>query len=301
MNARRAQGEVIFEKVAILGVGLIGGSIGMAAKRRGAARHVLGIGRTEAKLMRAKILGAIDAYSLDIEHAAAEADLLVICTPVQLVAPALERMAASLKPGAIVTDAGSTKREIVAACEAVIPADCYFVGGHPMAGSEQTGVDAARADLFVGATWALTPSAKTDLAALSRVTEFACALGARVEILAPEEHDQAVAVTSHLPHGIASALMMLAEDSQRRTGKTFALTAGSFRDLTRIADSSPELWRDICLTNSDSLSEAITNLEKVLDELKSALQSRDAVAIQRFFEQSKAIRETYLRISVSPE
>lgn len=301
MNARRALGEVIFDNVAILGVGLIGGSIGMAAKRRGVARRVLGIGRTEAKLMRAKILGAIDAYSLDIENAAAEADLIVICTPVQLIAPALQRMAGSLKPGAIVTDAGSTKREVVAACDAVIPPGCFFVGGHPMAGSEQTGVDAARADLFVGATWALTPGGKTDLAALSRVTEFAGALGARVEILSPEEHDEAVAVTSHLPHGIASALMRLAEQSQRRTGKTFALTAGSFRDLTRVADSSPELWRDICLTNSDSLSEAITSLEEVLDELKTALQARDPAAIERFFAQSREIREAYLRISASSE
>lgn len=290
-------GTVIFDNIAIVGVGLIGGSLGMAAKRRGIARHVIGIGRTEQKLMRAKILGAIDEYSLDIENAADQADLLVLCTPVQLVAPTLQRMAASLKSGAIITDAGSTKREIVAACDAVVPDGCFFVGGHPMAGSEQTGVDAARADLFAGATYVLTPGANTDLTALGRMTEFAVGLGARVEILSPEEHDEAVAVISHLPHAIASALMQLAEDSHRRTGKTFALAAGSFRDLTRIADSSPELWRDICLTNSDSLSEAISNLQESLSNLKSALQSRDGEAIQRFFEQSRQIRETYLRIS----
>jgi len=288
--------EVIFDNVAVVGVGLIGGSMGMAAKRRGIARRVIGIGRTEQKLMRAKILGAIDDYSLDLDNAA-DADLLVICTPVQLVAPTLQRMAASLKPGAIITDAGSTKREIVAACDALTPESCCFIGGHPMAGSEQTGVDAARADLFMGATWVLTPSACTDLAALSRMTEFAGGLGARVEILSPEEHDQAVAVISHLPHAIAGALMRLAEASHRRTGKTFSLAAGSFRDLTRIADSSPELWRDICLTNADSLSESIDSLEEALDELKSALKSRDSDAIQRFFEQSRDIREAYLRIA----
>ena len=295
--ARPNSSTVLFDTVAILGVGLIGGSFGMAARRRGIARRVIGIGRTEQKLMRAKILGAIDEYTLDIENGASEADLLVLCTPVRLVAPTLARMADSLKEGAIVTDAGSTKREIVAGCEAVIPEGRFFVGGHPMAGSEQTGVDVARADLFVDATYVLTPGASTDLAALGRMTEFAGALGARVEILSPDEHDAAVATISHLPHAIAGALMQLAEDSQRRTGKTFALAAGAFRDMTRIAGSSPELWRDICLTNADSLSQAVSALQALLDGFRDALESRDEAGIQRFFEQSRQIRETYLRIT----
>ena len=289
--------DVVFETVAIVGVGLIGGSLGMAAKRRGIARRVIGIGRVEQKLMRAKILGAIDEYSLDVENGAAEADLIIICTPVQLVAPTFERMVNSMKPGAIITDAGSTKREIVAACDAITPDGCFFVGGHPMAGSEQTGVNAARADLFMGATYVLTPSANTNLGALGRLTEFAGGLGAHVEILSPDEHDEAVAIISHLPHAIAAALMRLAEESHRRTGKTFSLAAGSFRDLTRISNSSPTLWRDICMTNANTLSEAISGIQDVLDELKCALQSNDAEAIQRFFEQSRQIRETYLRIS----
>jgi len=288
---------IIFDTIAIVGVGLIGGSLGMAARRKGIARRVIGIGRSEQRLMRAKILGAIDEYSLDMAHGAAEADLVILCTPVALVVPTLEIMAPSLKDGAVVTDAGSTKREIVEQAENAMPEGTTFVGGHPMAGSEQTGVDAARADLFMGATYVLTPGKDTDFRVLARMSEFAGALGARVEVLSPTQHDEAVAVISHLPHAIASALMQLAEESQRHTGKTFQLAAGSFKDLTRIADSSPELWRDICMTNADSLSAAITSFQEMLDTLKSALQLRDEAAIERFFEQAQQIRQTYLRIT----
>lgn len=288
---------IIFDTIAIVGVGLIGGSLGMAARRKGIARRVIGIGRSEQRLMRAKILGAIDEYSLDMAHGAAEADLVILCTPVALVVPTLEIMAPSLKDGAVVTDAGSTKREIVEQAEKAMPEGTTFVGGHPMAGSEQTGVDAARADLFMGATYVLAPGKDTDFRALGKMSEFAGALGARVEVLSPTQHDEAVAVISHLPHAIASALMQLAEESQRHTGKTFQLAAGSFKDLTRIADSSPELWRDICMTNADSLSAAITSFQEMLDTLKSALQARDEAAIERFFEQAQQIRQTYLRIT----
>lgn len=297
MVVERPTGAALFGTVAIVGVGLIGGSLGMAAKRRGIARRVIGIGRAEQRLMRAKILGAVDDYSLDIEHGASEADLVILCPPVRLVVPTLERMAPSLKDGAIVTDAGSTKREIVEGAEAVIPEGRFFVGGHPMAGSEQAGVDAARSDLFVGATYVLTPVETTDLAALGKMTAFAEALGSRVQQTSPQRHDEAVAVISHLPHAMASALMQLAEDSQRETGKTFDLAAGSFRDLTRIADSSPELWRDICLTNADSLSASIAGFQHLLEDFRTALQCRDEEAIQRFFEQARQIRQTYMRIT----
>jgi len=290
-------GEFIFNKIAIVGVGLIGGSLGMAAKRRGIAKHVIGIGRSEQKLMRAKILGAIDDYSLDLTNGASEADFLIISTPVCLIVPTLERMADSLKEGVIITDAGSTKSEIVEQASDVLPDGRYFVGGHPMAGSEQTGVDAAYPDLFLGATYVLTPTLGTDLTALGKMTSFAEAIGARVEVMSPEEHDEAVAVISHLPHAISSALMQLAELSQRRTGQTFRLTAGSFRDLTRISDSSPELWRDICLTNAESLASAISDLTDLLLGFSAALEKRDSDAIERYFEQARQIRETYLRIA----
>ncbi len=287
----------IFDTIAIIGVGLIGGSLGMAAKRKGLVRHVIGIGRTEQKLMRAQILGAIDDYTMDMETGVADADLIVICTPVRMVVPTLELIAASLKPGAIVTDVGSTKREIVEQAEAVIPQGCYFVGGHPMAGSEQGGVEYAEHNLFVDATYVVTSSANVDLESLGKITSLAEGIGSNVEIMSPSNHDASVAIISHLPHAMAGALLKTAEDSQRESHKTFNLAAGSFRDLTRIAGSSPEIWRDICVTNKDSLGEAIIRFQNYLDEFKAALASDDEESIRRFFEQSSEIRQAYLRMA----
>lgn len=289
-------GNIIFDTIAIAGVGLIGGSLGMAAKVRRLARKVIGIGRSEPKLMRAKILGAIDEYSTDFEHGAAEADLVIVCTPVKTLVPTIQRMAAGLKEGAVITDVGSTKRDIVRMASEVVPQSLFFVGGHPMAGSEQEGVDAAFPDLFLGATYVVTPTEDTDLEALGKVTAFAEAIGAEVESMSPEEHDAAVAVISHLPHAISSSLLQLAEQFQRKSGKTFRLAAGSFRDLTRISDSSPELWRDICLTNADALAQAVDDFCRRLADFRGALETRDADAIEHFFEEARKIRQTYLRI-----
>ena len=287
----------LFDTIAIAGVGLIGGSLGMAAKRRSLTHRVIGLGRSEQKLMRAKILGAIDEYSLDLDQGASEADLVIICTPVRTIIPTLERMGPYLKKGAVVTDAGSTKREIVELAPITLPEKCFFVGGHPMAGSEQTGVDAAYPDLFLNATYVLTSDENTNVFALGKMTAFAEAIGARVEVMTPEQHDKATAVISHLPHAVSSVLLQLAEDSQRHMGKTFRMAAGSFRDLTRISDSSPDIWRDICLTNADYIIDEINRFQKALEGFKEALEAEDEAAIEHFFEQAKHIRETYLRIT----
>ena len=286
----------IFDSIAIVGVGLIGGSLGMAAKKHRLTRRVIGIGRTEQKLMRAKILGAIDDYSLDLSTGAAEADLVVICTPVSKVVDTLEQMAANLKAGAVVTDVGSTKRDIVEQAVKILPDWIHFIGGHPMAGSEQQGVDSAFPDMFLGATYVLTPTDDTDLAALGSMTAFAESIGARVEAMSPEEHDLAVAIISHLPHAIAGALLQTAESAQSAQGSVFQLAAGSFRDLTRISDSSPELWRDICLSNIDSITRTIDDFEMRLNAFKEALSSGDEKAVMGFFEQARQIRQTFLRI-----
>lgn len=292
-----SQDNFIFDAIAIVGVGLIGGSLGMAAKKRRLVRRVIGIGRSEQKLMRAKILGAIDEYSMDFNNGASEADLVVICTPVRTVAGIIEQISQSLKEGAVVTDVGSTKREIIEQATAVMPEGRYFIGGHPMAGSEQAGVDAAFPDLFLNATYVLTPTADTELTALGKMTEFIESIGAKVEIMSPEQHDASAAIISHLPHALSGALLQLAEEAQRNSGKAFRLAAGSFRDLTRISDSLPELWRDISITNADSIISAIDNLDKYLNNFKKALQDRDEEAIMRFFESAKQIRQTYLRIT----
>jgi len=288
------QSQVIFDTIAIAGVGLIGGSLGMAAKKNSLTRRVIAIGRSEQKLMRAKILGAVDEYSLDFESGASEADLVVICTPVRAVVPTLERMAASLKAGAVVTDVGSTKREIVERATPLTPAGRHFVGGHPMAGSEESGVEAAFPDMFLGATYVLTPTDDTDLEALRKTTEFAERIGARVEVMSPEEHDLAVAVISHLPHAMSAALLHAASGS---SGRALRLAAGSFRDLTRISDSPPEIWRDICLTNLDLLIRAIGEFQGSLADFKTALMTGDEAAITRFFEEARQIRQAYLRLT----
>lgn len=289
--------EPVFDTAAVVGVGLIGGSLGMAAKKRGLAGRVLGIGRSEQKLMRAKLLGAIDEYSLDTENGAADADLVVICTPVRTIVPTLERMSASLKEGAVVTDVGSTKQEIVRDAAEVIPEGRHFIGGHPMAGSEQAGVENASADLFVDATYVLTPSENTDVTALGKLVSFTEGLGARVEIMSAAEHDKAVAIISHLPHAIAAALLHLAADSQRKSGSVFKLAAGSFRDLTRISDSPPQIWTDICSTNAEAIIDAVRAFLDALDPLLSALADVDDAGVSKFFEEAREIRRTYLRIA----
>ncbi|MGB9620226.1 MAG: prephenate dehydrogenase [Armatimonadota bacterium] len=295
--------EVIFDTVALVGVGLIGGSLGMAAKKNSLVRRVIGIGRTEQKLMRAKILGAIDDYSLDLENGASEADLVVICTPVRTVVPTLERMAAGLKEGAVVTDVGSTKSKIVREATVLMPDGRVFIGGHPMAGSEESGVEAAFPDMFLGATYVLTPTDQTDLEALRKMTEFVEGIGARVLVMDPEEHDLAAAIISHLPHAISAALLHTAAHTPNPAGKTrsmgspLSLAAGSFRDLTRISDSPPEIWRDICLTNLKPLLEAVDSFEAVLAEFKTALMAEDEEAVTRFFEEARQIKQAHLRLA----
>ena len=210
--------------------------------------------------------------------------------------PTLAQIAGSLKSGAVVTDVGSTKREIVRQALEVMPRGCCFIGGHPMAGSEQTGVGAAIPDLFLGATYVITPTDETDFVSLGKLTSFVEAIGARVEVMSPEQHDISAAIVSHLPHAMAAALLYTAEKSQRDVGKAFRLAAGSFKDLTRISDSSPELWRDICATNADSLVSAINEFQARLGEFKSALEQGNEEAMADFFEQAGQIRQTYLRM-----
>ena len=186
-----------FNILGIVGVGLIGGSLGLAAKKRGLVGKVLGIGRSPEKLEHAKQLAAIDEYTTDLVEGAQRADCLILCVPVLTIVPLLSQMVPHLKPGCIVTDVGSTKTKIVKEAEGVIAGRNPFVGGHPMAGSEEAGVDAADADLFVGATYVLTESKNTDKAALRGLAEFASALGSNVLTMTPEDHDKRVAMISH--------------------------------------------------------------------------------------------------------
>jgi prephenate dehydrogenase len=271
--------------LAIIGVGLIGGSIGLAAKSRGVARHVIGAGRDADKLEEARRLGAIDAWKLDADDAVQDADLCIFCTPVDRIAAQIRSASTRFIKGALVTDAGSTKEEIVQAVEAEVPEHVQFVGGHPLAGSEKKGVEHARADLFVKRWTVLTPTAKTPPAAVQGVRSFWQALGAEVRVMSPAEHDRALALTSHLPHLLAAALAGVLPDEWRD------LTATGFRDTTRVAGGDPEIWTPILQHNRQAVLAALEMLEDRLGNFRRALAENDVARIDLLLAQGKKVRD----------
>jgi prephenate dehydrogenase len=274
----------MFDTIAIVGVGLIGASIGMAVRKRQLARRVVGIGRTRATLETAQHRGAIDQHFTDLAAGVRGADFVILCTPVERIA---EQAVAAIKaaPRALVTDAGSTKEGIVAAVEQAAPPGALFVGSHPLAGSEKTGPEAARADLLVGRVVVLTPTPRTPDSALSRVHEFWQQLGARTLEMSPAEHDAAVAITSHLPHLAASAL------AAATPARLLDLVAGGWLDSTRIAAGDAQLWRQILLANRDHSLRAMDEFEKVFAQLRRALAEQDGDALCRILEAGKQIRD----------
>jgi prephenate dehydrogenase len=283
----------VFERVAIVGVGLIGGSLGLALRERRLARSIVGIGRNQATLDRALARHAIGEAFTEVGPGVAGADLVVLCTPISRILHDLEALAPVLAPGAVITDVGSTKSEIAAAGDRCYP-DGRFVPGHPMAGSERSGVDAARAELFMEATWALTPTAQTDAEALSNVRSLAAAVGARVVRLTPAEHDEAVAVTSHLPHVLAYALAAVAGSRAGGSPHLYDLAAGSFTSGTRVAHSDPALWREIALSNRDALLSALRESADQTEAVIAALEARDGDALETAF------RRGYEAVEKSP-
>ncbi len=288
--------EGFFGTVALVGVGLIGGSLGMSIKRNGLAERVIGVGRSEQRLMQARILGAIDEYRIEADDSVEDADLVVICTPVRTIISKLRSFSGRYKPGAIITDVGSTKREIMAAAAECVPPHATFIGGHPMAGAEKSGVESAFPDLFLGATYVLTPTDSADLSALGCLTNLIETTGARVEIMGAEEHDRAVALVSHLPHVISAALLAQTESSAKSCGSIFRLAAGSFRDATRVSDSPPEIWRDICLSNADEIVRAIEDFQLWINSMKDSLLELDDKAIYDFFDSARGVREAAMRL-----
>lgn len=272
----------MFNRVAIVGVGLIGGSLGLALRERRLAREIVGVGRNPETLAKAEGLGAITEGTTDFAAGVAEADLIVLATPIGQILADMARLPALLKPDTIVTDVGSVKGEI-ALSEAARGLGGHFVPGHPMAGSERSGVEAARANLFLDATWALTPTSETDPAALHSVRELAMAVGARVITLTPEAHDRAVAVTSHLPHVLAYALASVAGDVAATDPQTWSLAAGSFRSGTRVARSSPAFWREITFSNRAALIDAVRASRAELDAALAALEAGDEPALEALF------------------
>lgn len=265
-----------FPKLAIVGVGLLGGSIGLAARERKLAGRILGIGRSEDSLQQAQRVGAIDEYSLDLIRGVADADLVILCTPVRHIAQILPTVMAHVKAGAIVTDVGSTKSTIVKVGEAAsASSQGVFIGSHPMAGSEKSGVHHAHSRLFEGTNCFLTPTQQTPLAALATVGAWWRALGCRLAIARPERHDALVACISHLPHLIAVALVRTVADTQEDVNLIKGIIGNGFRDTTRIASGSAQMWEDICAENIQEISTTIAAFQRNLNELIAAHNDPD--------------------------
>lgn len=283
-----------FKHVAIVGVGLIGGSLGMVLKRQGLADAVVGIGRRVENLKTAVQLGAIDRYVSEAAAGIQGADLVVLATPVDTYERHLKEWGARVEPGAIVTDVGSVKGALVELAEGLLPSSARFVGAHPIAGREKTGVAAGSVDLFRGARCILTPTKRTDPKALQAVREVWEAAGSQVLDMDPFVHDRVLGAVSHLPHAAAFALInALTEVRERMTPELdlLAYSGGGLRDTTRIAASSPEMWRDIFLWNRDNLVAIIEVYERHLDRLKHLIKSGDGPGIEKELERAKQVRE----------
>lgn len=289
-------------KIVIFGVGLIGGSAALALKQAHAVRHVVGVGRSLDNLQSALDLGVIDEAQSDIAAAMQDADIVLIATPVAQTPKILEAILPHLSANTVVTDAGSTKSDIAAYVEAAAsnianPKQLLsqFVGGHPIAGAEKSGVTAAKADLFVGKNVVLTPNTHTSSSALEKVRQMWLCTGAKVTQMTAAEHDQTFAAVSHLPHLLAFALV---DDlaSRPNAKQLFDFAASGFRDFTRIAASSPEMWRDISLANREALLNEIDAYQKELLLLKMLLDTQDEQGLQALFERASHARQQWEKL-----
>ncbi|MFH0771802.1 MAG: prephenate dehydrogenase [Candidatus Omnitrophota bacterium] len=277
---------MIFKKIAIIGAGLIGGSIGLAVKERRLAKSVIGIGRRSVSIKEALRRGAIDFGTKDLPKGVSGADLVVIATPVGLIPKIAAEIFGALKKGVVVTDVGSTKSSVVKEIEDLLPREILFVGSHPLAGSEKKGALSAESDLFEGSVVVMTKTDRTNNLALRRLSGFWKSLGAaRVVIKSPEEHDKIVAEISHLPHIVTTALI----NSANAEYLDFASTG--FKDTTRIAASDPGIWKDICITNGGQIIKAINRYERYLSRLKKLIVDGKWESLKREFAKSKDIRE----------
>jgi prephenate dehydrogenase len=293
---------VHFKQVVIIGVGLIGGSLGMIIRRQGLADQVIGVGRRIDNLKSAVVLGAIDRYVADPHEAVREAELVVLATPVDTYERHLREWAHYLTPGSIVSDVGSVKGTLVERSEAAMPAGVHFVGAHPIAGKEKTGVAAGSDRLFKGARCILTPTKRTDSTALARVTQLWEEAGSIVLTMDPHVHDQILGAVSHLPHAAAFALINTLADLRDQQVPSLDLaghSGGGLRDTTRIAASSPEMWRDIFLWNRENVVSYIDRYMKALEELKQLLKAGDAAGIEKSLGRAKGEREKLNAVSPS--
>lgn len=266
----------LFRQVTIVGLGLIGGSLGLALRRRRVARRVVGVARRAATVAQARRAGAVDRGFVELAPAVAEADLVVIATPPSTVVPLARQVAEATTQALILTDAASTKAGIVRGWQRALPARIAAVGSHPMAGSERSGIGAAAADLFDGTLCVLTPTPQTPARAVRAVGALWRAVGMRTMAMTPERHDAVVAMVSHLPHLAAASLVAAAAPDELK------VAAAGFADTTRVALGDPSLWQDICLSNREAVLDALGRFERALIHLRQAIAYRDAPELYDF-------------------
>jgi prephenate dehydrogenase len=275
-----------FKQITIIGVGLIGGSIGLAAKKRHLSSRIIGVTRHKHTLRKAIRCGAIDLGTLDIEKSVINSDMVILATPVDKILSTAQKISHYVEEGCIVIDVASVKGAIVKAAEQIIEPEAYFIGTHPMAGSEQRGIDKADGDLFKGAPCILTKTKRTNMKILQIVFNFWKALGSEVYILSPSQHDKEISSISHLPHIAASALSLAAKPS------AFKFISTGFKDTTRISSSDPDLWVSILLSNSRNVAKDIENYLGILNDIKNAITYKQRVRLKKKLLDAKRKRDT---------
>jgi cyclohexadieny/prephenate dehydrogenase len=287
----------LFQKIALIGFGLIGGSIARAARAQGLAGEIVTTARSARTRARVAELGIVDRVVESNAEAVKDADLVILCIPVGACGPVAQEIADYLKPGAIVSDVGSVKGAVVREMTPYLPEGVHFVPAHPVAGTEHSGPDSGFAELFINRWCILTPPEGTDPKAVERLRAFWAALGARVEIMTPDHHDLVLAIPSHLPHLIAYTIVGTADELEGVTqSEVLKFSAGGFRDFTRIAASDPTMWRDVFLTNKDAVLEMLGTFTEDLSKLTRAIRRGDGEALFEHFTRTRAIRRGIVEI-----
>ncbi len=286
---------MIYKNVALIGIGLIGSSLARIIRREGIAEHISIATRSDATLKRARELALGDSYSIDPADAVKDADLVIVSVPVGSSAEIAQAISKELKPGAVVTDAGSTKASVITQMQPHIPDGVHFIPGHPLAGTEKSGPDAGFADLFQNRWCILTPIEGTSPAEIERLTRFWEACGSRVDTMDPQHHDLVLAIVSHLPHIIAYNIVGTADDLEAVTkSEVIKYSASGFRDFTRLAASDPEMWRDVCLHNRDAILEMLSRFAEDLASLQRSIRWGDGEALFNLFTRTRAIRKSII-------
>ena len=283
--------DIHFNKVAIIGVGLIGGSLAMILREQGIAKRIIGIGRGIKNLETAKKIGVVDEYTQDVKEGVKDCDLVVAAIPVASIARVIKEALPSLKKGAIVTDVGSVKKNIVDEIGKILPDTIHFIAGHPIAGTENAGVEAAFPALFQNRRCILTPTKNTNKTALEKVKKIWEIAGSEVILMDAEKHDKILAAVSHLPHVVAYCLVNTVSSINDFNESLVKYSAGGFKDFTRIASSPSEMWRDICLLNKDAILDVIRRFQNTLKGLEEMIKDSDGEGLQKEFEKAKEVRD----------